>query len=626
MENNTKNIDIVGVILAAGKGTRLKPYSINKSKELINFLGKPLIAHHVDEFIKNNIFEIVIICNNNNITEVKNYFDEQYNDIPELKVECILQKEQRGPAYALTFAKEELENRVFLLKYGDSLAKEDQIASILKVYNSSDEKNTVITLRTVKNPQEYGIVRIDENAQIVEIIEKPKSNPPSNLAVVGLAIISGDILFPALFKYGFDKEMSPMEYVIKDGHAADYWIFEGKRIDMGRCWNILEANSCLIDKLGARIDSENIGLNTLIDSTAFIGKDAVIEDNVTIDGYSYIEGTVKAGTKISDSVIMKGTIIGTNCNIRRSIIGENCFIGNNFQTRTNSKDVVIFVKNKYQIVQDIEMGVFLANDVEIADNLYAEAGKILYPYKKLNMPVVKDMLVHAIFFDADNTLYNSKENSELADKEAFKIFQELTPISIDVIYNNWKRIVEKLKLAVDPRYRTRYYSYSLLLKALGLPSSMYLVQKAYEQFENYLLSNLNIIPDLLVFLDEYYGKYIFGIFTEDSSQLAFKKLSKLGLNKYFANIVTSDDVGVMKPSVKYYASLLSWNDVSPHECIFIGDNFEKDLKIPREMSAITVLFDPDYNNAEENPEQNNFEKPNHIIKSYNELFTLINNY
>ena len=59
MENNTKTNDIVGVILAAGKGTRLKPYSINKSKELISFLGKTLIAHHVDEFLKNNILEII---------------------------------------------------------------------------------------------------------------------------------------------------------------------------------------------------------------------------------------------------------------------------------------------------------------------------------------------------------------------------------------------------------------------------------------------------------------------------------------------------------------------------------------------------------------------------------------
>jgi len=62
---------VKGVILVAGKGTRMKPFSIKESKEMIRFYGKPLIAHHVDEFINNNVEDIIFVCNQENIDSIK---------------------------------------------------------------------------------------------------------------------------------------------------------------------------------------------------------------------------------------------------------------------------------------------------------------------------------------------------------------------------------------------------------------------------------------------------------------------------------------------------------------------------------------------------------------------------
>jgi len=144
------------VILAAGEGTRMRPFSFSESKVMLNFLGKPLLAHHVDEFAKNGITDFVIIGNKNNIESIQKYFDQNYKDYT---FEYAIQEKQLGPVNAISYAEKYLHGTYFIIAYGDSVASEDYIAGILKKFREQPNVEGVVTLRKVKDPREFGVAK-----------------------------------------------------------------------------------------------------------------------------------------------------------------------------------------------------------------------------------------------------------------------------------------------------------------------------------------------------------------------------------------------------------------------------------------------------------------------------------
>ncbi|MFH1848536.1 MAG: uridine diphosphate-N-acetylglucosamine-binding protein YvcK, partial [Candidatus Omnitrophota bacterium] len=172
------------VILAAGEGSRLVPFSLSESKTMIKFLGKPLLAHHIDEFIKNGIEDIAIICNPQNCDQIRDYFGKNYKQ----RLTYIIQAEQKGPAHAISCAESYLKGGYFIYKYGDALAAKDELKSLLKVFRRKKGLSGIVTLKRVKDPSEYSSARF-EGGTLKELIEKPKHLFPSKLSHVGLGLL-----------------------------------------------------------------------------------------------------------------------------------------------------------------------------------------------------------------------------------------------------------------------------------------------------------------------------------------------------------------------------------------------------------------------------------------------------
>ncbi len=578
--------ELKAVILAAGNSTRMRPFSFTQSKVMIEFLGKPLLAYHVEECINNGIKDIIIVCSKNNHENIKKYFSKYQNEYntQNYKIKYVIQKEQKGPGNALLCARKYLKDCDFLLKYGDSISSEDEISKILEIYKKG-MKDAIVTLRIEKiNPQEYGIARFEKN-KVVEIIEKPKQNIPSNKAVVGLYILDSEKFFKGLEKDQFEKEVPPPQHILGDGGKANYWITNAKRLDLGRAWNILETNKLLIERFGAKKESANISKSAKISPNSYICPDAVIGDDVIIEGYSSVNGVIEEGTKIIDSYIMKGTKIGKNCHIDSSVIGMNNFIGDNMKTIANAKNIKIYVKGRYVNPTIKKAGLFTGENVTIMKNLKSLPGKMVFPNKVITEDIKEDKLIRAILFDADNTIYATKGVAKKADIEAMKIFAKKTNKSVKEIYDIWKKIVIPLMNEKNPKKRTRKYSYMLLAKEIKTNG----VNDALEIFMKTLINSIELIPGfdkIIPFLQN----YKLAVITEDTSDLTLPKLRKFKLDQKFDTIITSDKIGEMKPSIDYYEKAFLKFNVQPNECLVIGDNFEKDLKIAKDMGATTISF------------------------------------
>jgi uncharacterized cofD-like protein/HAD superfamily hydrolase (TIGR01549 family) len=585
---------VKGVILVAGKGSRMKPFSIKESKEMIRFYGKPLIAHHADEMINNGVSDIIFICNDENIESIREYIQGEYKDdikkrngsAKNVTFEFVLQPEQKGPVNAILYARQFLEKDYFIVKYGDSIASTDQIQEILDKFNQDPQVECVATLRRVKKPEEYGIAKFSDE-KLVAIIEKPKKDFPSNLANVGLVLVQGQAFFKAVDKIGIKEVIPPAEYILREGGRASYFIFKGERVDVGRAWNILEAHKLFAEKFGNVILSKKIGKNVKIGKGIYIGKNATIKDNCTINNYTSIEGAIDKNCTITKSVIKRGAKIKEGAKIHSSVIGKNTIIGKNFHTKVKKQNVEVYCKDKYVPTGKSELGLFCASDCIIKDNLYSEPGRMIFPNKIVKKPIIKDLLLRAIVFDADNTIYQTKKTAKIADMAAMKFFARQINTKPEKLYECWhKKIIPKVIKEEDPKKRERIHSYLLLAKKYKFKE----VMKGYEQFKEELVKHIELMPGFKE-ITASLSDYKIALVTEDSKDLLDAKLARFKLNTFFDFIICSDDVGHMKPHKKYVELALEKLDVTANECLFIGDNYEKDLKIAQLKGANIYHFE-----------------------------------
>ena len=176
---------IKALILAAGEGKRLWPFSSKEDpKVLLPFLGKPLLCYHLEEFKQAGIAEFVVVCNPQNKSYIQKMLKRRY---PRWQIEFAVQKKLLGPAQAIYAAHREIQRAdFFILKYADSLEKNFKISLLLNRLKKNPQDG-IISLFRVSDFGRFGIARF-QGKKLCAIVEKPKKNPPSDLAWRGLSI------------------------------------------------------------------------------------------------------------------------------------------------------------------------------------------------------------------------------------------------------------------------------------------------------------------------------------------------------------------------------------------------------------------------------------------------------
>lgn len=193
------------VILAAGKGTRLRPLTENTPKPLIKVAGKALLDHIVGA-LPSAIEELIIVTGYLEEQIKEHCGDEFYGR----KVTYVQQAEQKGTGHALWLCKEHIKGR-FLYMFADDLHSPEDIA------RATSYTRSMLTL-TTPNPERFGIVVRHPDGTLAEIIEKPE-HPPSNLASTGVFVLDENI-----FKYDLSVETKGEFYhtdVIRE-YAKEY--------------------------------------------------------------------------------------------------------------------------------------------------------------------------------------------------------------------------------------------------------------------------------------------------------------------------------------------------------------------------------------------------------------------
>ena len=380
------------VILAAGRGTRMGPLTQNRPKVMLPVANKPVLSHVILSAHDAGINEFVLVVGYR-AEVVKEYFGDG-SDM-NVSIDYALQREQLGTADAVRAAQELVKDR-FLVLNGDIIVSPQHIKNLIE-----HKSDVVMTAMQVENPSELGVLEVRDN-RVMRIIEKPVK-PSTNLANAGIYV-----LLPSIFdaikrtKLSVRKEYEitdSLQLLIDEGADVGYLILSEDWLDIGRPWDLLDANEYFlpcsqpqvsgeIEPLATLKGSVSVGDGTVIRNGAYIVGPVIIGKNCDIGPNCYIRPSTSIGdnvrignaVEIKNSIIMNGTHIGHLSYVGDSIIGERCNFGAGTKVanlRHDGRTVRVRLKGKPTDSGRKKFGTIMGDDVHTGINSMINVGAVV---------------------------------------------------------------------------------------------------------------------------------------------------------------------------------------------------------------------------------------------------------
>lgn len=309
------------IIPVAGAGTKLRPHTYTQPKALIPLAGKTILSINIDQLHNAGINEFIFIVGYLG-EKIEDYVKEKY---PDLVCHYIFQNDRKGTAHAVNLARQLVGDDEVFIALGDTICEYDIDGMLASAYS-------MLGVKKVDDPRNFGVAEIDEDAFIIRVVEKP-SIPKSNMALVGLyKIKETQLLFQCLSNIMNNNIKSHDEFNLTD--ALECMIRGGSRFkalrvdnwfDCGRKESLLESNSILLQKFG---------------------------------------GVIAESNKYENSIFIPPVNIAEGCDIKNSIIGPHVAIGENTIVHSSivKTSIIGSFSKLYDVVLDDSL---IGNDTEI---------------------------------------------------------------------------------------------------------------------------------------------------------------------------------------------------------------------------------------------------------------------
>jgi UDP-N-acetylglucosamine diphosphorylase/glucosamine-1-phosphate N-acetyltransferase len=302
------------VVLAAGEGVRLQPITATRPKHMIKVGGKPILKYSLDALKASGVTEVVIVTHYMG-DAIRQFFGD--GERMGLEISYVEQAEMLGTGNAVSVVEPYVDGD-FVLVYGDLLFAPEAVAHVVQLFEA-EKPGAVMAAVPVERPESYGIVEIAAGNAVKRVVEKPSSGEaPSNLANAGLYVFSNEI-FDKLRQTkasvrGEWELTDAVSLLVKDDRTVLVAeISKGDWLDIGRPWDLLEANGWALKRMQHKV------YGTVENGAHLIGPVTVAE-TARIRSGAYIEGPV---------FIDDGSDIGPNCFVRScTSIGKNVRVGN----------------------------------------------------------------------------------------------------------------------------------------------------------------------------------------------------------------------------------------------------------------------------------------------------------
>lgn len=296
----------------AGRGSRLRPHSLTVPKPLIPVAGQPIVHRLVKDIakvLKQPIEEVAFV-----LGDPAFFGDDVVESLTELaedlgaKASIYRQDQPLGTGHAIMSAKPSLSGPA-VIAYADTLIRAE--------FDLDPSADSVIWTKQVDNPEAYGVVKLNDNQEIVELVEKPETFV-SDQAVIGIYYFKDVAVLKAKLQEVLDENvMNGGEYQINDGikrMMADGKVFKTGTVD--------EWMDC---------GNKNVTLETNTKMLGFLkadGEEQLVDDSVVLENSKVIEPCfIAKGTTLKNATVGPNVSIGKDCVIENSTV-KNSLIQN----------------------------------------------------------------------------------------------------------------------------------------------------------------------------------------------------------------------------------------------------------------------------------------------------------
>jgi glucose-1-phosphate thymidylyltransferase len=308
---------VKALILAGGAGTRLRPITHTRAKQLVPVANKPILFYGIEAMVAAGITEIGVIVGDTR-DEVMGALGDgsQFG----AAISYIPQDEPLGLAHCVLIAREFLGDDDFVMYLGDNLLEQDLAAftaAFEQARAGSTPPDAQILLKQVPDPHRFGIAVLDDAGDVVTLVEKP-ADPPSDLALVGVYLFDASIheavasIAPS--PRGELEITDAIQWLVDQGRRVRCELLTGWWIDTGKLTPLLEANRLLLERIDTHI-AGSVDAASLIDGRVQVAEGAQII-NSTIRG----PVSIGPGAVIEDSFIGPFSAVGARCRVSQSEI------------------------------------------------------------------------------------------------------------------------------------------------------------------------------------------------------------------------------------------------------------------------------------------------------------------
>ncbi len=332
--------DMKAILLAGGKGTRLRPLTVHTPKPIVPIFNRPFLHYQIDQLRQVPGIDEVILSLNYQPRRIEEILGE--GDGLGVRIRYVVEPMPLGTGGAIRYAGDQLTESVVVFN-GDVLTQVD-VNAVLQLHRDRKAKATIV-LTPVDNPRAYGLVETDGQGNIKRFLEKPSdSEITCNTINAGIYILEPDTFDRIPKDTAWSIERSYFPSLIERGETFVAYVDNGYWIDIGTPAKYLQVHRDIMD---GRYSAPPFAGSA--HGTAWVAPDVKIDEGVEIHGPCFIDEGValKAGAKvlpysvigrhthveegavIDGSVIWPNGWIGREAVVRGSILGRNCHVGRN---------------------------------------------------------------------------------------------------------------------------------------------------------------------------------------------------------------------------------------------------------------------------------------------------------
>jgi mannose-1-phosphate guanylyltransferase len=334
------------ILLAGGKGTRLRPLTVHTPKPIVPILNRPFLYYQIDLLRQVPEIDEVILSLNYQPRRIEEIFGD--GEGFGMRVRYVVEPIPLGTGGAVRYAGDSLTDSVVVFN-GDVLTNVD-LPALLALHRTRKAKATIV-LVPVDNPRAYGLVETEPDGRIRRFLEKPGEDEITcNTINAGIYVLEPDTFDRIPKDTAWSIERSFFPSLIERGETFVAHVHDGYWIDIGTPAKYMQVHRDIMD--GRYRAPPFTGA---VASLPWVAADAKVDEGVEIQGPCFVdEGAVlKAGarilpysvigrqTHVDEGAVVDGSIIwpngwiGRDAIVRASILGRNCHVGRSAAIETS---------------------------------------------------------------------------------------------------------------------------------------------------------------------------------------------------------------------------------------------------------------------------------------------------